>query len=86
MNKSQCIKQLKEGRVNISFLKANNETRIMEATINPDLIPETERQDEDDESTSKGPKNPDVQVVWDIDKGAWRSFKWDRLIDHYPLG
>jgi hypothetical protein len=38
---------------------------------------------------SKSPKktNEDVCAVWDIDAGAWRSFRWDRLkrID-YKLG
>jgi predicted lipoprotein len=38
------------------------------------------------ESNKKKP-NEDVCAVWDIDAGAWRSFRWDRLIRiDYKLG
>jgi len=32
-------------------------------------------------TTRKKKDNADVQSVWDVNKQAWRSFRWDHLIE-----
>lgn len=74
MNKDLYKKCLSEGEVNITFTKANGELRKMRCTLNTKLIPEVQK-----EETSERKVNPDVQPVWDLDKQAWRSFRYDSV-------
>lgn len=66
---------LHDGVVVVAFTKTNGDTREMRCTLRSDMIPATPIVD------GKAPKkeNPDVQAVWDLDKGAWRSFRYDSL-------
>ena len=66
---------LRAGIVTVGFTKTNGETRQMRCTLMADMIPAT------DIVEGKTPKkeNPDVQAVWDLDKNAWRSFRFDSL-------
>ena len=67
---------LLEGKVNLSFEKADGSMREMNATINTDFIPEHAWSD----GAQRNDRSSDeVQVVWDLDKEDWRSFRWDRL-------
>ena len=59
----------------IIFEKTNGELREMNATVKAGLIPEDKMPTEESQRKS----NPDVKVVFDVDKGEWRSFRWDRL-------
>jgi hypothetical protein len=69
---------LRAGVTEVTFTKANGEIRKMNCTLNPELVPPTEPPS-DDARTRKS--NPDVQVVWDVDKQAWRSFRLDSIIE-----
>jgi len=66
---------LHRGVVTVGFTKTNGETRQMRCTLRSDMIPPAPTVE------GKTPKkeNPDVQAVWDLDKGAWRSFRFDSL-------
>jgi len=66
---------LHNGVLTIGFVKANGETREMRCTLLADMIPAAPIVE------VKTPKkeNPDVQAVWDLDKGAWRSFRFDSI-------
>lgn len=55
----------------IEFEKADGSIRTMTATLRHEVLPPVQ------ETNRK--KNPDVQVVWDVQAGNWRSFRWDRL-------
>ena len=76
MLNEQTIKDaLHNGVVVISFTKANGELREMRCTLRADMIPQTPVIE------GKEPKkeNPAVQAVWDIEKQAWRSFRFDSV-------
>jgi len=70
----------------IEFVKADGSVREMQCTLNWDLIPATVIEPPLDplaESThpKKERKQPDPEVirVFDLQAGAWRSFRMDRL-------
>ena len=62
--------------VRVVFTKADGTERIMLATKNPSLIPNEER-----ETESSRPTPTESCRVYDIELGAWRSFRYDRLIE-----
>jgi len=81
--KEQLKKELINGAIEVIFKKANNEERVMLCTLNIDLIPPADQPKDDTEASPEAPKraqNENVQVVYDLDKDAWRSFRWDRLV------
>lgn len=65
---------LHAGPVKVSFTKKDGTVRVMNCTLEEGVaIPHektTERTKE---------KNDEVCAVWDIDKGAWRSFRYDSI-------
>jgi hypothetical protein len=65
---------LREQRVNVSFIKADGTERHMHCTLHADLIvgPYVEAG-----ATRK--TSDEAQSVWDLEAGAWRSFRWDRM-------
>jgi hypothetical protein len=67
---------LRNERVNVCFTKADGTERWMHCTLHPDLIPASELRD-DDGSTVR--RSEQAQSVWDIEKQAWRSFRWDTI-------
>jgi hypothetical protein len=76
MDKSNVIEQLKDGVATVRFTKLNGEMREMRATLNENQMPEIVAEIE-----NKAPrkKSENALSVWDVDKQAWRSFRWDRL-------
>lgn len=66
----------------VRFTKADGSTRVMEASTNAMYIPEREEgaRDSGDAKPARTP-NPDLVTCVDIEKGAWRSFRFDSLID-----
>jgi len=69
------IEQLLAGVVTITFVKLSGEQRTMNCTLSELIIPKSEKVTK----TTK-PRNVDTQVVYDVDKKAWRSFRWNSLI------
>jgi len=72
--------------VTVEFVKADGSVREMQCTLNWNLIPATVIEPPLDplaESTQskKERKQPDPEVikVFDVQAGAWRSFRMDRL-------
>lgn len=73
--REEIKKQLKESILRITFEKKDGTNRVMLATllneyIEPILKPNTKHRK----------PNPDVCCVFDIEKGEFRSFRWDSLI------
>lgn len=64
---------MKEQEVIVDFVKSSGESRTMKCTLNEELGAKYSGND------SRKVPNPEVCVVWDMDQGAWRSFRWDRL-------
>jgi hypothetical protein len=67
---------LRTERVNICFIKSDGTERWLHGSLHPDLIPEDKLQKEE-ASTRK--RSEEAQIVWDIDKQDWRSFRWDSI-------
>jgi hypothetical protein len=79
------LKELLFGQeVLLEFTKADGTARVMKCTLNTDLGAKykTEVLVENFALVQDKPKkvNNDTCAVWDIEAGAWRSFRWDRLI------
>jgi hypothetical protein len=88
--KSQIKHLLHSGPQLVEFKKADGSVRVMNCTLS-DLHGAKYTQTPIVETAAKEPKtkkaNEDVCAVWDIDAGAWRSFRWDRLMRiDYKLG
>jgi hypothetical protein len=88
--KSQIKHLLHEGPLLVEFKKADGSVRVMNCTLS-DLhgAKYTQTPLVETAAEPKSPKKPnqDVCAVWDIDAGAWRSFRWDRLMRiDYKLG
>lgn len=77
-NKQELLDQLHTGVVTVSFTKVNGERRDMRCTLNEAHLPP--REENNKSQTRK--ENPAVQSVWDVDKQAWRSFRWENVIDN----
>ncbi len=75
-NKSEIVETLKNSICKVVFTKVNGEERTMSCTLNEEILPEIVKEIEE-----KAPreKSKDSLAVWDTDKGAWRSFRWDSL-------
>lgn len=78
--------ELRAGAVEILFEKANGTDRLMQATLNMDLIPEDQRPTSGDGGGgAKTNQNPDIVNVFDIQVGQWRSFNITRLKSVVPM-
>lgn len=75
LTQTDVRKMLELGVTTLEFKKADNSTRVMEATLKHELLP---KQEASKESNRK--PNPDVLAVWDVEAKGWRSFRWDRLM------
>jgi len=62
-------------RVTLTFVKADGTDRVMQCSLHPDLIPDEVLQYE----ASKRKRSEEAQSVWDIEKQAWRSFRFDSV-------
>lgn len=65
---------LQVGEVKVKFIKKDGSERDMRCTLKADLLPEQEN------TESKREPSPDVLKVWDLEKNAWRSFRFDSII------
>lgn len=58
----------------VEFQKVNGDLRTMKCTTRPNLLP----QDKSEGESERKP-NPEVQVVFDLEKQDWRSFRYDSV-------
>lgn len=66
--------RLKNQSLSITFTKTNGEERKMRCSLSPSVIPNQEKK-----TTRIKMENPDVLSVVDLEKNAWRSFRWDSV-------
>lgn len=57
----------------ITFTKTDGTERVMKCTLQETVIPQRE------DTGKTRAANPEVCSVWDVDKQAWRSFRWDSI-------
>lgn len=69
---------LKENVLSVVFIKKDGSERVMECTLNPNLLPV---QDENTESKDKvRTENQEVIQVYDLENEGWRSFRVDSVM------
>lgn len=71
LNFKELRHALTHGTALVTFTKADKTERVMECTLAPYLLPETTQ-----EPTHTG---EDTMIVFDLEKEAWRSFRYDRV-------
>ena len=79
--KDWLISLLREHPVEILFTKKDGSDRLMKCTLQESKIPS--------ENAPKGAeraKSEDSVAVYDLEKSAWRSFRWDSIKSiHFEL-
>lgn len=76
MGKSEVIDLLKRDTIDVEFVKANGDIRVLTCTLNPVRLP---KQIDLEEVVQKKTPNPDVCAVFDVMNQGWRSFRWDSV-------
>ena len=76
--RQNIINDLKVSTAEVTFIKVNGERRKMHCTLDPRYIPAAMDPKHLDEQHAKK-ENEDVVVVWDLQKGGWRSFRVDSV-------
>ncbi len=72
---------LQNGSITVTFTKADGTDREMLCTLNPEHLPPMPMPIDGIVKESKERKKPDEHSirVFDLEKGEWRSFRFDRL-------
>jgi hypothetical protein len=76
--RDNILKDLRQSVIEVIFNKVNGDQRVMHCSLRPDLLPETYRNDVNEEINSHQ-TNADVIAAWDVQKGGWRSFRIDSV-------
>jgi hypothetical protein len=79
INKYRLKEELKKGVVTVVFEKKDGTERTMRATLSDNYIPQVLAEYDGQEAKPAKQLNDDVQPVWDIDAGGWRSFRYDSV-------
>jgi esterase/lipase superfamily enzyme len=78
VERDQLQQLLKTSTVRITFEKVNGEKRVMNCTLQEQLLPD---QIDLEEVISEKRINLETLAVWDLDKKDWRSFRLDKILD-----
>lgn len=80
IDKYALKEDLKNGVVTVVFEKTDGTERTMRATLSDLYVPQVLSEYDDQQPTpAKRQLNDNVQAVWDIDAGGWRSFRLDSV-------
>jgi hypothetical protein len=79
MTRDQFVEKLLSGEVNLVFEKRDGSHRKMKATLSEQLVPQVSTTQVSTNRKSKG-QNLNLVVLWDLDKGNWRSLRFDSLL------
>jgi hypothetical protein len=88
MEREELRQTLANFIVSVTFTKADNTIRTMLCTTNGPMISEAEKKANvaiTQKSNTKRPNwhnrsSADTMAVWDCEKAAWRSFRWDSVL------
>lgn len=80
LSKEEIQNKLKQSVVELEFIKLNGEKRNMRCTLMESHLPPAKA---DDSISQKKVRSVSMEVlcVWDVEKSAWRSMRWDRIQD-----
>ena len=71
MNRKELVEKLQSNIVQVIFSKKDGSIRVMSCTLDSKIVPPT--------NITNRKKNDEVLPVWDIEKGAWRSFRLENV-------
>lgn len=78
--KDWLLGHLSYGEVTVNFTKKDGEVREMRCTLNEGMVPPYEKKTE-------RKVNEEICFVFDLDKNAWRSFRFDTVTQvRFDLG
>ena len=77
---AEVEKLLKSGNAKFTFQKVDGSLRDMFCTLNPNALPKEYN------SELASQSKPGTLTVWDIEKDAWRSMRYDSIIQFKFLG
>ena len=85
LKRASINEALHAGEVVVNFTKVNGELRSMPCTLQETKLPPAPAHATNTSSPVDFPKarkvSPDTARVWCTDKQAWRSFRYDSVID-----
>ena len=76
--KEEILEDLHKGICKVTFTKKDGTERVMKCTLVEDYLPKIEAEKVEKNATSNK-RNDEVCAVWDVEKDAWRSFRWDSV-------
>lgn len=68
------VDHLKYGPVEVVFTKKDGSERAMKCTLQENVVMPYEKKTDKEKH-----KSDDTLSVWDVEKSAWRSFRWDAI-------
>lgn len=85
ITKGNIDRLLKEGIINVVFKKTDGTERTMKCTQMESFITPYQRKTavENNNTVRERERSDQTASVWDIDKNAWRSFRYDSVIKVY---
>lgn len=76
ISRTNLMRLLEQGTLYVTFEKKDGSRRPMKCTLAKELIQPYEKKTERVKQT-----NEDIIAVWDLDNNAWRSFRYDSIIE-----
>ena len=74
IDREMLVKNLKKMDAEVTFTKLNGDVRVIKCTLQASVVPAKKTSPAESKVV-----NPDVLPVWDIEKSAWRSFRYDTI-------
>lgn len=71
--------RLHESALTVVFNKKDGTQRTMLCTLKPELLPALEKKEDSTDKKEKKQSEESI-AVWDLEKKAWRSFRFDSII------
>lgn len=77
----EILEALKEDTTHIVFTKLDGSVRTMQATLDPQFVPDASKSDDDQKKLIEANKEGKLSAiaVWDIENNDWRSFRLSNL-------
>jgi len=79
MTKTEITEMLRKQDATVTFTKKDGTQRVMRCTLRPDALPEMIT--ESTRTSTERRESDSTIAVWDLDLGAWRSFRLDSLVE-----
>lgn len=73
-DRNQIIELAKSAILTVTFVKANNQIRVLKGTLMPKYLP-MQIDLEENLNKAKYTENLNVIALWDIEADGWRSFR-----------